>query len=160
MLDTEYLEAKNIAFKYVVYRRRTENEVREKLKSLNYNSDIIQNIIDELIEFEYLNDKIYVQKFIEKNKKDSVSLLKMKLSNKGISKELIEEYFNNNSCDEVGKIIRLLEKKKYNDNLENSQKDKIKAYCARRGFKVADIEKAIKRRKENVEWIKKCIWVY
>jgi len=151
MLDTEYLEAKNIAFKYVVYRRRTENEVREKLKSLNYNSDIIQNIIDELIEFEYLNDKIYVQKFIEKNKKDSVSLLKMKLSNKGISKELIEEYFNNNSCDEVGKIIRLLEKKKYNDNLENSQKDKIKAYCARRGFKVADIEKAIKRRKENVE---------
>ena len=36
MVNTEFLEAKNIAFKYVVYRRRTVNEVREKLKNNNY----------------------------------------------------------------------------------------------------------------------------
>ena len=151
MINTEYLEAKNVAFKYVVYRKRTVNEVREKLKGLNYKSDIIEKILDELIEFEYLNDKVYAKKFIEKNKKDSISLLKMKLTNKGISKELIEECFNNNPYDEVEKIMKLLEKKKYDNNLEVSQKDKIKAYCARRGFKIADIEKAIKRRKENDE---------
>jgi len=150
MLNTEYLEAKNIAFKYVVYKRRTVNEVREKLKNNNYNYDIIEKIIEELICFEYLDDKIYVQKFVEKNKKDSTNLLRIKLSNKGIEKELIDEYFCNNACDEVDKIINLLEKKKYNDNLEPSQKDKIKAYCARRGFKINDIERAIKRRKENV----------
>ena len=151
MINAEYLEAKSVAFKYVVYRRRTVNEVREKLKNSNYNSEIIEKIIDELICFEYLNDKLYTQKFIEKNKKDSISVLKLKLSNKGISKELIEECFNNNPCDEVDKIIKLLEKKKYDDNLEPTQKDKIKAYCARRGFKITDIEKAIKRRKENDE---------
>lgn len=151
MINAEYLEAKSVAFKYVVYRKRTENEVREKLKSLNYKAEMIEQIINELVEFEYLNDKLYARKFIEKNKKDSISLLKMKLTNKGISKELIEECFNNNPYDEVDKIIKLLDKKKYDDGLETSQKDKIKAYCARRGFKIADIEKAIKRRKENNE---------
>ena len=33
MINAEYLEAKSVAFKYVVYRRRTVNEVREKLKN-------------------------------------------------------------------------------------------------------------------------------
>jgi len=151
MINAKYLEAKSVAFKYVVYKKRTVNEVKEKLKSCNYENEIIEKIIDELICFEYLNDKLYAQKFIEKNKKDSVSILKIKLINKGISKEIVDECFCNNPYDEVDKIIKLLEKKKYDDNLESGQKDKIKAYCARRGFKITDIEKAIKRRKENVE---------
>ena len=144
MEPEKYLEAKNTAFKYVVYKRRTINEVREKLKSLEVSNDIIEKIIDELICFEYLDDKLYTQKFIEKNKKDSINVVKMKLLSKGISKDLIDEYYSNNSCDESEKIIALLKKKKYSNTLENEEKDKIKAYCARKGFKISDIEKAIK----------------
>ena len=58
MVTPEYLEAKNIAFKYVVYRRRTVNEVREKLKSNNYNSELVERIIEE---YNSVNGDIYTK---------------------------------------------------------------------------------------------------
>ena len=68
----------------------------------------------------------------------------MNLLNKGIDKEIIDDYFNNNTFDEVEKIVPLLQKKKFSNELDTDQKDKIKAYCARKGFKISDIEKATK----------------
>ena len=55
--------------KYVVFKKRTENEVRQKCKLLNYEEDVIDEIIDYLKENEYINDKVYVERYIENVKR-------------------------------------------------------------------------------------------
>ena len=92
----EYIKARSKAIKYIMYKLRTEYEVRNKLLDLGFNETIIDKVISDLIELEYINDEEYVRKFIESNKKTkkfSKNMVKIKLKNKGISDDIIEKYF-------------------------------------------------------------------
>ena len=73
----EYIKAKISAVKYIVYKKRTTEEVRSKLRTLEVPIEIIEDVIENLIEEEYLNDEIYIQKFIKENSKISVNVLKI-----------------------------------------------------------------------------------
>jgi regulatory protein len=139
----EYLKARLSAFKFITFKRRTIKETENKLKSLEVNPEYIEDIIEELIELEYLNDEIYVQKFIEKSNKLSVNMIKLKLREKGIDRDLIENYFNKNAFEEIDKIINLLKKKDFSFDLSLDEQNKIKVYLLRKGFNKHDIEKAI-----------------
>ena len=71
-----------------------------------------------------------------------IDIINREQTNPFTRKELLEHIFNN---------YEIVLTKGWLNLFLQRQKDKIKAYCARRGFKITDIEKAIKRRKENVE---------
>ena len=75
----EYLKARLCAFKFITFKRRTVKETENKLKSLEVKQEYIEDLIDELIELQYLNDEKYVEKFVEKNNKFSVNMIKLKL---------------------------------------------------------------------------------
>ena len=51
--------------KYVVFKKRTVNEVRQKCKTLKYEEETIEEIIEYLIENGYLNDENYVERYIQ-----------------------------------------------------------------------------------------------
>ncbi|MBE5813345.1 MAG: hypothetical protein E7314_06840 [Clostridiales bacterium] len=140
----EYLKARLSAFKFITFKRRTIKETENKLKSLGINSEYIEDIIEELIELEYLNDEIYIQKFIEKSNKLSISMIKLKLKEKGVEKDLVEKFFCQNTFDEKDKIMTILEKKKFSFDLSIDEQNKIKVYLLRKGFSRTDIENAIK----------------
>jgi len=140
----EYLKARLSAFKFITFKRRTIKETENKLKSLGINSEYIEDIIEELIELEYLNDEIYIQKFIEKSNKLSISMIKLKLKEKGVEKDLVEKFFCQNTFDEKDKIMTILEKKKFSFDLSIDEQNKIKVYLLRKGFNKSDIEKAIR----------------
>ena len=142
--NEEYLKARVSAFKFITFKRRTIKETENKLKSLEINPEYIDSIIEELIELEYLNDEIYVKKFVEKSNKLSVNMIKLKLKEKGIDRELIEAHFNKNISDEIDKITKILEKKKFSFDLSIDEQNKIKVYLLRKGFNKNDIEKAIR----------------
>jgi len=147
MLDKnceEYLKARISAFKFITFKRRTIKETENKLRSLDINPEYIDEIIDELIELEYLNDEIYIQKFTEKSNKLSLNMVKLKLREKGISKELIDKFFADNELDEISKIKVILEKKNFNIDLSVDEQNKIKVYLLRKGFNRNDIEEAIR----------------
>lgn len=140
----EYLKARLCAFKFITYKRRTIKETENKLINIGIKSEFVEDIINELIELEYLNDKIYIEKFVEKSKKISINMIKLKLKEKGISKDLIDEYFANNQPEEIDKIELLLKKKKYSPDLSIDEINKIKVYLLRKGFNRSDIESAVK----------------
>ena len=142
--NEDYLKARISAFKFITFKRRTIKETEDKLKSLDVKSEYIEVIIEELVELEYLNDEVYVQKFVEKNNKLSISMIKLKLKEKGIERELIESYFNDNILDESDKIMQLLKKKQFSFQLSIDEQNKIKVYLLRKGFNKYDIEKVIK----------------
>lgn len=143
----EYIKARGKAIKYIMYKFRTEHEVRNKLLELEFNEDIIDKVIFDLIELEYINDNEYVKKFIESNKKskkNSKSMIKLKLRDKGIDIVTIDKYFIENDFNEIDTIKNILLKKRFSSNLEYEEKNKIIAYCVRKGFCLSDVKKAIK----------------
>jgi len=84
---------KTKVLKYVLYKKRTEKEIRQKFSE---NSGILlDNVIEYLREENYINDEVYVERSINeiKNLKNlSLKEIKYKLITKGLSSNLINDY--------------------------------------------------------------------
>lgn len=127
-------EAKEKAVKYLVLALRTELEVRNKLKKINVEDDVINDVIEYLKEIGYIDDSKYVDSYLRQSiniPKYSLYEIKMKLIQKGIDKNLVHkkiEEFNGKEYE------RLLIEKLLNGKLKNMEPLKQKAYLYRRGF--------------------------
>ena len=138
MLDKrEKLKTK--VLKYIMFKKRTEKDVREKFA--NEDESMLEEVVEILKDLGYINDIDYVERFINEAiniKNLSLYELKYKLYSKGVNKELIESYFNNN-------YERLLEyEKKSAKNIINKKKrtmeiEDIKNYLKRKGYKEESI---------------------
>ena len=95
----EFDKAKSKVMNYIMYKKRTEYEVRNKFnKTLEEN--LLNDIIDYVKEAGYLSDKEYIKRTIsEYQALNNLSRkeIKYKLYSKGIENNLIEDYFSVNS---------------------------------------------------------------
>lgn len=129
--------------KYVIFKKRTEHEVREKCKTLNYTSEYIDEIIDYLKEAEYINDDIYITKYINnllKLKNSSVAEVKLDFMKRGIDfdkvdSDLVESLYEH---EKESAIYLAAKKYKSGDSI-----DKIKRYLNGKGYVYANISNAI-----------------
>ena len=71
-------------------------------------------------------------------------MIKLKLKNKGIDGEIIEKYLEKLAVSDFDAIEKVLIKKKFSDDLPFEEKNKILAYCVRKGFSLDDVMKVIK----------------
>lgn len=93
----EFDKLKTKVLKYILFKKRTESEVRQKFKSDE--GEMLNDVIDELKELNYINDKIYIEKSMKEymNLKNlSIKELEYKLISKGIKKDLIDNYIYTN----------------------------------------------------------------
>ena len=130
-------QAKERAVKYLVLALRTEKEVKDKLRKLNVEEDIIDEVCEYLKGLGYINDVYYTEAYLrqcESIPKYSKYEIKMKLIQKGIDKDLATEKIANNLNPnyEVKIVDKLM-----NGKLKNMEPLKQKAYLYRRGFKVS-----------------------
>ena len=133
----------NKLMKYVLFKKRTEKEVRQKCKQLDYTEDYSDEIIEYLTEAGYINDEIYVQKYIQnviKLKKCSVFEIKMDLMRRGIDDDLIEKYIDDSLYEYEEECAIELAQKKYRS--ENDM-DKVKKYLINKGYTRSNVSKAI-----------------
>ncbi len=126
---------------------RTEEQLRTKLKLGNYPEDIVENAIDYVKSFGYINDAAYARNFIESRKdKKSKKELYALLCQKGIKNDEIEAAFEEcYECeDSKAAIERILRKKKYDpDTADQVETRKILGYLTRKGFRYEDIRQVI-----------------
>ena len=133
--------AKSRAINYISGKLKTKYEVRLKLKENGFAEDVIDEVLDILEKEEYLNDKVYCEIFIEDKKKLNgygKNKIKSLLIQKGISKNIFEDFLNEFEYDEefdnalkMGiKKLELLSNEE--DNFKKKQK--IINYLAYRGF--------------------------
>ena len=88
---------KTKVLKYVLYKKRTEEEVRQKFAE-NAGKNL-ENVIEYLKENDYINDNRYIEKEVNEIillKNMSMKELQYKLLSKGLSKSIIEEYIYQN----------------------------------------------------------------
>ncbi len=144
----EFDREKTKVLKYVIYKKRTEREIRLKFKS-TIEDNLLEDIIEELKENGYISDKAYVQRAVNEYmalKNLSIKELKYKLSAKGISSSDIEDYISSN-YEELEEY-----EKKSAENIAlkksvNMDEDEIRTYLMKKGYREENIREAM----ENLE---------
>ena len=139
--------------KYFIFKKRTEKEVRQKCQKLQYTEDYIDEVIEYLMGNSYINDKVYVEKYIQnimRLKTSSIFEMKMDLLRRGVEEDYIEDYISKNLEDledfEKQSAIKLAIKKS-----SNSEIDKVKKYLMSKGYKYDSISLAIDNLKEMTD---------
>lgn len=141
--------AKLSAVKYLALRLRCEGDVRQKLAKEGYGRDIIEKVIEEVKALGYINDKLFVQKYIydrSKLKPKSKKMLKMELKNKGIAEDIINEVIDDWKMDDsiVAESLVLRKFGKYDLKDEKIIK-RIYSFLHHRGFNYETIEGVISK---------------
>jgi len=143
-----FKSAKFAAIKYLSYKLRSEMEVRTRLSSLDYDSDIVNQTIKELKSMGYINDVMFVQKYIydrSKLKPQSKKMLKYDLKSKGIPEEIIDQILDNWEMDEVSIAAGLIKRKfgKY-DIFSQKILKRVQFFLFHRGFSYETIMEALR----------------
>ncbi|MDO4189072.1 MAG: regulatory protein RecX [Lachnospiraceae bacterium] len=127
----------------------TEMKLRSKLSDGRYSENVINQAIDYVKGYHYIDDRRYAMSFISwKASIDSKNTIRRKLIEKGVSKDIIdsciEEYYVedelNRNCER--ELIEKLIRKKYKeiDTLQYEEKQKLIASIMRKGFSYYDVE--------------------
>ena len=143
-MNFEYLtkidKLKTKILKYIMYKKRTEHEVREKFK--DEENDILEDVIDNLKELGYIDDNDYIKRSVNEflNLKNmSIKELTYKLASKGIHRNDIENYIyaNNEELKDYEKRSAL---NIYNKKKNNMEYDDIINYLYRKGYSQESIK--------------------
>lgn len=145
----EFDKEKTKVLKYVMYKKRTEREIRTKFK-LQIEENLLEDIIDELKENGYISDENYIKRAVNEFvalKNLSIKEIKYKLISKGISSNLIENYVQKNEEElneyEQKSASNIAIKKSVNmDEVE------IKQYLMKKGYTEEHIQNAIEKIEE------------
>lgn len=141
MQDWGYLEEfekeKFKVMNYIIYKKRTEYEVRQKFYKV-IREELLDEIIEYIKEAGYLNDKDYIERAVNELmalKNISIFEIKNKLYSKGISKDDIDDYIFQHEEElkeyEERAKQKIIEKKSL--NMDNQE---IKKYLIKKGFKI------------------------
>ena len=148
MLDLEELEKKDKlktkVLKYIMYKKRTEQEVRKKFSDIE-DYDLLDEVIDDLKENGYINDDSYIERAIAEfiNLKNlSLKELKYKLMSKGLDKGLIDDYFYNNT-DKLEEYEINSAKNIINKKSNRMEEQEVIQFLLKKGYKMDSIKEAI-----------------
>ena len=136
----EFDRCKTKVLKYILYKKRTENEVRTKFNS-SIEEDLLEDVIEYLKENKYIDDSDYIKRTINNFKilkSLSIVELRYKLLSKGIDKNLIEDYLYENKDEiteyEINSAIKIIDKKS-----KELEKKEIISYLMKKGYKKDNI---------------------
>ena len=94
----EFDREKSKVLKYIMFKKRTENEIRNKFRT-QIQEEMLEEIIEYLKEAGYINDYNFIEKQVNEYmnlKNMSIQEIKYKLMVKGIERKLIEKYIEDN----------------------------------------------------------------
>jgi len=130
------IQARDKAIRYIGISKKTEYEVRQKLKGLKIASSVIDEEIEYLKELGYIDDIDYIKSYIrqcDKMQNYSIYEITNKLLQKGIKASIMEQEIDAlKETDYEEKVIEKLIKGKLKSYDEMKQKN----YLYRRGFRV------------------------
>ncbi|MCR5233826.1 MAG: recombination regulator RecX [Lachnospiraceae bacterium] len=131
--------AKLRALNLLKVRDYTVNSLRRKLKEGLYPDEVIDDAVEYVISYGYVDDLRYAESYIRSNKTSrSRHEIEQKLRVKGISGDIISEAFENEGPgeEEEEELIRryLLKKCRSNDISDEASRRKIFAYMYNKGF--------------------------
>ena len=132
-------KVKSKMLKYIMYKKRTEREVRKKFTDVEEN--MLENIIEDLKENGYIDDENYIKRAVNEymNLKNlSIKEISYKLQSKGINKEDWEKYMSDN-MDKLIEYEKLSAQNIYNKKSSSMDEFEIKQYLLRKGYNIESV---------------------
>lgn len=126
---------------------RTEDGLRKKLRENQYPEDVIEQAIQYVKGFGYIDDLRYAKQYVSSRQmKKSKREIQIEMQQKGLDREVIacalEECYSEGGEEDA--IRRVLEKKRYcAETATDKEKKKIFDYLMRKGFSYEDIRQVI-----------------
>lgn len=147
----EFDETKTKILKYIIYKKRTEQEIRQKFATMDCN--ILEDVIEYLKQADYINDNNYIKKAVNEFmalKSMSVKELSYKLMLKGLNKTIINDYIYANNEELLAYEINSA-KNIYYKKIQNTDIETIKKYLYQKGYMEETINIALKGVENNNE---------
>ena len=142
--------AKKRALNLLESRDYTSGQLREKLRQGDYPQACIDEAIDYVESYGYVDDLRYAKDFITYHREHkSRTRIGQDLMRKGIGRDIIEAAFeeleqSGTGQDETAMIVKLLEKKKYDVRTASKQdKQRMYGFLYRKGFHTDAISRAL-----------------
>ena len=139
----EFDKEKTKVLKYILYKKRSEYEVRNKF-SKTIDEELLEDIIEYLKEAKYIDDEEYIRKTVNQFKllkNMSIREIEYKLQAKGLNKDDIDEYIYENKEEleqyEIKSASNIIYKK-----LPSMEEDEIRQYLLKKGYKTENINMA------------------
>ena len=145
----EFDKEKKKVLKYVIYKKRTEKEVKTKFKS-QIEENLLSDIIKDLKENGYIDDEKYVERAINEFmalKNLSIKEIKYKLLSKGVPTRILDEYIEKNTEE-----LEEYEQKSANNialkKSVNMEETEIKQYLMKKGYREENIRETLEKLEE------------
>lgn len=131
----EFDKQKTRVFKYILYKKRTEQEIRQKFRN-----DIEENMLEDIIEYfkeaNYINDYDFIERQVREYmalKTMSIKEIKYKLAGKGIDRKIMEKYINEH-YDELKEYEKKCIEKIRIKKSGTMEEQEINQYLYRKGY--------------------------
>ena len=137
----EFDKQKTKVMKFIIYKKRTEQEVRNKFEN-SIDANMLEDIIEYLKDAKYLNDKEYIEKAINNFrilKNLSIKEVKYKLLAKGLNKSDIDDYFYENK-EELNEYEKQSARNIYYKKQKDMDIEEVKQYLLKKGYSYDNIK--------------------
>lgn len=147
IFESEVKSAFEKALDYVGRRMHTKKELLDKLIKKGYSKEVVLKAIEKLEDYHYIDDELFAKQFASANSKLSKKVLKGKLSQKGVSSDIILEIIGDRTAEDEFELCLEQAKKYVKSKPIKEYKDlqKMQASLARKGFDFDIIKKVSKK---------------
>jgi regulatory protein len=94
MFEDEIKKAYHLSIKYLSFRMRSRKEIVDYLSDKGYPIDVIENVLEKLMHYKFVNDLEFAKSFVRSRIHSSTkgpSMIKQELLQKGVSNSMIEQ---------------------------------------------------------------------
>ncbi len=149
-------KAKHYVYRLLAYRSRSCQEAMERLKKKGYSKKIIERVVVDLKELNFLNDGEFSSTWVDTKLSTNPCgkrLIEQELRRKGIDEEIIrvtaERAYGENGEEEIAYNLGLKKVRKYTEHDDKKKRQKLYNFLARRGFSLELVHDVVNRVLEN-----------
>ncbi len=140
--EQKFKKAWNKALHFLAYRQRSKKEMEMYLRRKNLSDDMVEQVIDKLDDYGFLNDSMFAKDWVEQSVRRGRGSIRIKheLKEKGIDEALISEVLNQQDElsfeSEYARASGLVENYLTSEYEKNDRKlaQKAALFLKRRGF--------------------------
>lgn len=143
--DSERVRALDKALSFITKSKKTEKQVREHLQSKGYTEQTIENVIEKMKDYRFLDDGDYASSYAKSySKTKGKRLIEMELKKKGVSEEDMSSAIEDIG-DQTESAVLIAEKYLKNKPKDKPNMLKCYKYLLSKGFEYDDAKSAIER---------------
>ena len=142
--QSDVLLSREMALKFVEKCLKTQKQVYDNLKQKGIDDDAINDAIEFLKKYGYIDDEYYAKQYVSSKKQYGKNYLKQKLFAKGIKKDIISRVLNDHEIDE-DTLYNIVEKYIKNKTIDEKTKQKTYRYILSKGYTFDEAKNAVNK---------------